>query len=1159
MANDPDPRVAAEATDSWGKALTWLGANRADLARFDRYIARYPDDAAVVRAREKARTDIARAGQGRGTAGAPAAAFRDRYGEARAEGFKFLEANDNASARERFEFALKGKRRDPDALGGLGVILMREGRFEEARDNLRRAAGASRSARSRWGEALASAEFWSSYREADAARQAGDFGRAEALARALEGKGGQDAALVQQLLGDALIGQGRFAEAEQAFRQALAQAPGNTGAELGLFNALLGQNRLDEAAAFSQQMSGQAQAQVGDISGLRASALRDDAERAASAGQDQEAFSRLQQALTLDPNNPWVRLDMARLLAAHGDLSQATGLIEPMANAPGATLDMLQAAAVFYDEQGMQREAVAVARRIPGEQQTADVRAMVDRVTFSAEVARAKALAESGARQQAIAALNQLATRANTPGRQGQIAAALAEAGAPHRALRMVRRQIAETGGLQDVDSQILYAGALVSAGQEAEANAIIMQALQRGGLTPAQQSNIAGVQRSLVVRQADRARERGAYADAYDLLYPHLAANPRDADLLSALARVYTSAGYNSQAQTIYAQVLEVRPTDLGAIRGAIGSAIQANDLQTASLLLDQAIKAHPTDPHIYFLLGEAASAKGDRTTARNAYLTAKKLREDELRASMAAGSPIEGTLPPNPFTRVGMPAGSYVPPMPVPTDGSAGGMKPADGRNPFERSSLGDEFLQGGDGGRTLAGDPRGDTLLAQTYTGAPNSPYNNAGTNNPVFVPRPPEPGRAYQPSASDVYLPAFINPAERNQYAEPTLTEQIDARLQSMNANRGHFVQGGVAVRARDGDGGLDRLTEIQTPVSYTFVPQEIGSITLSATPTYITAGSLEGNEANLRRFGTNAVANTGAVPNPGTIQDSGVGLNLAFDGGVIKGDIGVTPLGFEEINPVGGITFAPKLNKEVELQFTLQQRAVTDSVLSYAGLEDPNSGAILGGVVRRGGTIGGSFDVGDYGAYVSGGYYFLEGRNVQDNEMAEATIGAYVRVIDRPDEELKIGGNLTFFGYDQNLRHFSSTHGGYFSPQSYASISAPIEYTRQEGPLTFQVGGAIGIQRFEEDGAQVFPGSAQLTNLLNAKNTAGSLGGSAILAYDSEEQTSLGFNGYGRMEYAVADRTTVGVGARLDAAADWFEGTAFLYLRQSLGKNPADER
>jgi cytochrome c-type biogenesis protein CcmH/NrfG len=48
-----------------------------------------------------------------------------------------------------------------------------------------------------------------------------------------------------------------------------------------------------------------------------------------------------------------------------------------------------------------------------------------------------------------------------------------------------------------------------------------------------------------------------------------------------------------------------------------------------TANVLLEQAVRAHPTNPEIYYLVGEAARARGDTRTAREANKTAKHLRQ--------------------------------------------------------------------------------------------------------------------------------------------------------------------------------------------------------------------------------------------------------------------------------------------------------------------------------------------------------------------------------------------------------------------------------------------------------------------------------------------------------------------------------------------------
>lgn len=1165
LANDPDQRVQAAATDAWGKALTWLGAKKSDLPRFDSYLARYPADSTVVSARAKAAKNIKKATSGRAGKGR-----RDRYGEARAKGFRLLERGDFDGARERFDYALRGNRRDADSLGGIGVIYLKQGNFREARDYLSRASARSKRARGRWGEALASAEFWATYNDAKAEFENGRLDSAISLARSLPQRGGEDGKAVYQLIGDSNNQLQRYGEAESAFRQALSLAPSDPGAQVGLFTALTKQGRSDEAYALTQQMGAQARAALGNIDGLRVGGWQREAEAAYFNGDDQRAYSLYQQVLAQDGQNPWATLGIARILARNGDAQQAFGLVDGLRQDVGSVGadERLLAAAIFYDEQGRTADAAAIASRVRVENLSqldnaqAKAREFQNRTSFAAQIDSARAIAEAGGRAQAMRTLETLASRATTPAETAQVAAAMAEAGAANRALTLVRRQISQNGGIaSDPVLAVQYAGALALAGQDTEANAILMQ-LEQQGLDPQQRQNVFKIRSGLALSQADRARKRGAYADAYDLLYPYLAVDSQNADLLGGLARIYSDAGQYREAQTIYAQVLEQQPGNIGALRGAVGAAIGARDIKTASLLLDQAVKAHPTNPEVYYLIGEAARARGDTRTARKAYRTAKHYRQQELAAMAASGNATQDNLAPNPFGNIGAPRGTFASPVNTgfAPNGAVAPVQPNPAANPFDQSSLLEDMIQGGAGDQSMFGDDNGDILLAQAAPGPSATGYQTYGADTRVMQPVARSANDIYKPTSTDVYLPAFVNPAERARTQEETLTDRIDDRLEELDGQSGgHFVQGGVHLRARDGDSGLDQMLEIQTPISYSFAPAELGSITLTATPTYISAGTLANDEGNLRRFGTNPVTNTGSVVNPGSISDSGVGLSVSFDGGWVQVDAGVTPLGFELINPVGGLTFRPRLSEAVTLRFTLEQRAVTDSVLSYAGVKDPQSGVDFGGVVKRGGTIGVEIDTGDFGAYASGGFYIYEGNDVEDNQSVEGNIGAYVRLINRDDEELKIGGNVSFFGYENNLRHFTFRHGGYFSPQSYFSVSAPVEYTRREGPMSYQIGGSIGIQRFDEDNADIFPGNAQNTALLFRKlnatiagGTVNLLGASALTSHAGQEETSIAFSGYTRMEYAVSDRTTVGAGARIDGAADWFEGTAFLFLRQSLG-------
>ena len=91
---------------------------------------------------------------------------------------------------KRFEYALRGNRRDSDALGGIGIILLQQNRFAEAEDYLSRAASRSKRSRAKWGEALSSARFWGTYEQAKAAFDQGNFPEAERIARGLPQRSG---------------------------------------------------------------------------------------------------------------------------------------------------------------------------------------------------------------------------------------------------------------------------------------------------------------------------------------------------------------------------------------------------------------------------------------------------------------------------------------------------------------------------------------------------------------------------------------------------------------------------------------------------------------------------------------------------------------------------------------------------------------------------------------------------------------------------------------------------------------------------------------------------------------------------------------------------------------------------------------------------------
>jgi len=956
---------------SWRQALVWLAPAATDMTRYEAYLARFPDDAIVKRARSKAVRDL----QAKARGGRP-----DPSATARRRGFRHLEAGRIDAARAEFDRALARNRNDRDALGGLGLVFLKEERFAEAESALARAGEGSPRRQARWAEALASARFWRGYREATAAYEAGDTARAARLARALTAGDGGDALLAWRLLGDALLAGDRPAAAAVAYRGALRLAPGDPAAERGVYNALIAEGRFDDARAFAASMSPAAQAEA--ATPLAAEAFRAEADAAAAAGDMATADARYRDALNLAPDDPWTRLAFARFLAVNGQAASGDDLMRPLLEAPRPSAEMAYAAGLYFERLGLIEDAASAAGRIPPEDATPEMQAFARRVGLRSAVAAARA----GAPEAAV-----------DPG------------------LAILARN-AESGG---VTAQLLYADAL-SASRDYEGAGDVLRRVAANPDLPASERRAYGEVRARVIAgQADGLRDIGAHRAAYDHLAPGLAMSPGDPDLLAALARIYVDVGQDADARTVYDRLLAARPNDLGLLRAAAGAAIRAGDQERADALLARARMEHPTSPEVYVLAGDAARARGDRAAAKAAFSEARVLAEDA---------------------------------------------------------------------------------------------------------------PERA-------------------------TITAELDRRERDMRPRVRHGFEARAGGRIRDGDDGLDRLREANGALVYRHDREDFGRLTLSATPVHLSAGKLDPGEANLRRFGANPLSPTGAVADPGKIDASGVGLSLGYGNEHVQADIGVTPLGFREVNPVGGVTGTFMAAPNLKLALTAEQRAMTDSVLSYAGLRDPATGATFGGVVRRGVRGQASYDLGAYGFYAAAGYYALVGRNVEDNSRIEGDIGGYRRLINRPDETLTLGGNLTLFAYDRNLRHFTLGHGGYFSPQRFASLSAPVDYMREQGPLTYRLGAAVGVTHFKEVDAAVFPGDGARTTLLFDRLTAGDLGATALTVHPGQSETGIGFNAKGAVEYALTDRTRVGVGGRIDWNPDWYEAAAAVFLRHSLGDEP----
>jgi len=628
LANDPE--VGADARRAWRQALIWGAADPAYAPRIQAYFQRFGDDPELRRAMETARA----------AAGPP-----DPGASLRQEGFAALETGGSSGLREatrRFEAAIAENPRDADALGGLGIVRLREGRPADARQLLERAIAADPSHAQQWQEALDGAQYGLELAEGRAALRRNDLDRAETIARSAARRQVADRTDADVLLGQVALRRGNATAAEQQFRSALSRRPGYAPARDGLNQSLRAQGRLAEIPPAERAAGGSG-----------GSLLRAEANRSTDPAVSE---ALLRQALTQNPADPWTRLDLARALRRQGRTAEARSMMEELA-ARDPRADSLFAAALFADEDNRLIDAEAYLNRIPPAARSRDMSQLQARIRAQRDVDRAASMLASNRAE----ARTQLLTIAARPDPSGVTAAAVIRAfgAADDRFGAAEAARVAEAANrTAGPSARIAIAGALLTAGLDAEAVALIDRA-DAGPLTPEQRRDVASLRAGIAVTASDRLNEEGRQAQAFERLRPTLERDPDNVDANLALARLYQGSREPAEALRIAEGVLARNPRNLEARQGAVSAAISLRERSRAEQLLADGRQYYPNDSRISLMEARIARAFNQDDRARRALETAQAQRQAEigLLATLPRGSATTTTAGglQNPFVRPG------------------------------------------------------------------------------------------------------------------------------------------------------------------------------------------------------------------------------------------------------------------------------------------------------------------------------------------------------------------------------------------------------------------------------------------------------------------------------------------------------------------------
>ncbi len=302
-----------------------------------------------------------------------------------------------------------------------------------------------------------------------------------------------------------------------------------------------------------------------------------------------------------------------------------------------------------------------------------------------------------------------------------------------------------------------------------------------------------------------------------------------------------------------------------------------------------------------------------------------------------------------------------------------------------------------------------------------------------------------------------------------------------------------------------------------------------------------------------------VANAAGARRLGSQDASGAGLSVGFEQGGFHVDVGTTPLGFGETGIVGGVGYRGRVGDTLTWSGEASRRAVTDSLLSFAGVSDARNGLQWGGVTATGARMAATVDNGLLGGYASLAWHRLQGTHVAGNDRQELGAGVYVHALETANQSLTAGLNLTAMQYDRNLSGFTYGHGGYFSPQRYVDVGVPLHWNGRSAAqrLAWQVDASVGVQSFKEDPADYFPlDPAMQQAAYDAASLAALLGLTPRYVepvYSGQTKTGVSYNLSAAAEWQLSTQLFLGGRMEFNNARDYRQFGTNVYLRFLLDR------
>lgn len=695
--------------------------------------------------------------------------------------------------------------------------------------------------------------------------------------------------------------------------------------------------------------------------------------------------------------------------------------------------------------------------------------------------------------------------------------------------------------------------------------------------LSASQRRSIDDIERSLsnekLAQQAEQLENQGNYAQAAEIQRRRLAMDPGNVWITYRLSRDLYSSGQRSQADTLMRNLASQKPGDPEQVY-AYGLYLSGNDqdraalahlntlpqsqwndnirelgdrlrgnqvLETANRLRDsgkereaeELLRQQPPSTRIDLILADWAQQRGDTAAAKAAYETVLK-REPQnadailglTEAHIAAGdkSAAQATLATLPATPQGEPPSI----------------------NMQRRIALAQAGL-----GNTDTAQQTFSRLIPQAKSQPPSMESALVLRDAARFQAANGQPKAALE-TYKDTMVASGITPTrpvDNDTFTRLTRNDERDDWLK-----RGVRSDAGDLYRQQDvnvtlqheywgssGTGGYSDL-KAHTTMLHVDAPLSDGRMFFRTDMVNMDAGSFStaSNGSFNPKWGT--CASTPCYGHTSQTAD-GASVAVGWENSTWAMDIGTTPMGFEVVDVVGGISYSSDIGP---LGYTVNahRRPVSSSMLAFAGQVDPNTHKTWGGVRSTGGGVSVSYDKGEAnGIWSSLNADSLTGENVADNWRVRWMTGYYYKLINANNERLTVGLSNMLWHYDKDLSEYTLGQGGYYSPQQYVSFALPINWRKRTENWSWELGGSVSWSHSKSNDGKRYP----IQSLIPVE--PGRYGDRS----EPEEGSSSSGTGYTAraiIERRVTSNWFVGLGVDIQEAKDYTPSHALMYVRYS---------